>query len=381
MSLSTTAVEAVPGLALSANPLAEDRVKTRPNVWLISPTVDLLLCCGGGIWLLALGFYLLPRAPQAVQAQVTQWLYILGPLVSYVFGDPHTAATYYRIYSTAEARERWYRVGFIGGAVFIGVALYGLTHLETGPIFAKVYIIWVMQHWMSQIYGIGLIYFYRTKYPLDGVTKKLYWLVLHLTGLVVVLQVCLPESAHAFFLVPLPFWGPIPRWIYDTASYAFFVSAGALLISLAYKLLRYRVWPPLPAVVLTLTGVCIQLPHISVLNATKIYSLGFFHGAQYLIVSAAVYLKETAPAGYPVDKIGRRLWQATGIAYWSKMIVGGILIYTIVPKAIQDFTRIPISQSFPIIFGAVNFHHFIVDGTIWKLRKSHIKKVILPPTA
>jgi len=377
MSTATTIPDIFAGTALPGSDAVSDARRKSKSVWLIHPIVDILFCCGGGVWLIAGFLYWVNKTSAGQPAWVNELLFFTL-IVQYLFSDAHTAASYVRIYGTAEARRKWAFINYVIPLICFGFLIYGLSHPETTAVFPKIYTIWVMQHWMSQIYGVGLVYYYRAGYPLTKWDKRSYWLMLHTTGLLVVLQTFLPESRNLFFIMPLPFWGPIPPWIYDFFSYVFALATLGFVVGVARNWLYHNVLPPLPVAILTLTGVMIQLPHVTLLNGAKLYALGLYHGAQYLVVSAAFYLKEHAPAGTPPERVGALMWKPVGWKFWAMTVAGGIFVYMVIPKMIQDFTKIPVGHSFPIVFSLVNFHHFIVDSTIWKLRKPEVAKVLVP---
>lgn len=335
-------------------------------VWMVNAPVDLIFCCGGGVWIVHALVSSISATPYRFSAEVAASLVFLSAFMKYIFADPHTAATLHRIYASKENRDRWglytkWLAGFSAVAIGVGLLVPG-----AGPHFARLYTVWVMPHWMSQIYGIALIYCYRSGYVFTKFEKRILWLLLHSVGLVIVLETFLPGRAGPMFIVQTPKWFDIPVLSYELAYAGFRVLLGGFLLIVASKAYRESQFIPLPAALLLATGILIQLAGHAVFQDSRYYIVGFYHGAQYLVVCAGFHMRSKRVEEGPAL---REEW----LKFSAAVIVGGILIYSIVPKAIEDFFRIPVAVSFPIVFSVANFHHFLTDQAIWKLRKPENK--------
>lgn len=334
---------------------------------MLSAPIDLIFCCGGGVWIVQAVMWMLSGTRYRFLPEVLASLVFLSATMKYFFADPHTAATLHRIYADQASRERW-ELYTKWLAIVSGIAIVvGLLVPGAGAHFVRLYTVWVMPHWMSQIYGIALIYCYRSGYVFNAFEKRILWLMLQAVGLVIVLETFLPGIPGPTFIVQTPKWFDIPRWTYELAYSFFKVTLGTFLLIVASKAYREDKYLPLPAALLLATGVLIQLAGYSVFAESRYYIIGFYHGAQYLVVCAGFYRRNSQA----VFSDASNAW----VRFAATVVIGGIFIYTILPKAIEDFFSIPVAESFPVVFAIANFHHFITDQAIWKLRRPENKKL------
>jgi hypothetical protein len=96
----------------------------------------------------------------------------------------------------------------------------------------------------------------------------------------------------------------------------------------------------------------------------------FFHGSQYVLVSAAVHIRER---GLPVWSPGTI---CTAGKYLSAVTALGAFLYVVLPK-ICVYAGIPYGVSAASTFAAANFHHFLSDRAIWRLRDPAMRAYIV----
>ena len=84
------------------------------NPWVVNPIFDTLFVIGGALWLLfAVQIFFLPLRQSGHQGSaglagaVAYSLSVIFFIGNYLFADSHTIATYMRIYSTEQNRQRF----------------------------------------------------------------------------------------------------------------------------------------------------------------------------------------------------------------------------------------------------------------------------------
>src|SRR5262249_30084490 len=138
---------------VSSVPDAAARQQT--NGWIMNPVIDMLFCCGGMVWI----FFLLhvtfnfPGAP----LPILQGLALAVIIGTHALSEPHTAATLARVYRTPDTRKQFALYTHWGALLCLGLALCGLLIQGFTPILAKLYLIWVIQHFTAQSYGLTLL--------------------------------------------------------------------------------------------------------------------------------------------------------------------------------------------------------------------------------
>lgn len=343
-------------------------------VWILHPAVDLLLCCGGIVWLL-FAFHYFVVAPANNQAMVS-FLSLLVIIGTHVLSETHTAATLVRAYKNGATRERYSLYTRWAALACAGLAIAGLFVKGFTPIMAKVYLVWVVQHFTAQTYGMTLLYCYKNNYILTNFEKIVLASVLNLTAIQTILRQFTFEdwNGNGFLAQIIPFWGPLPVWVYQTSLVLLTIAICAFCLIVLRKLVRERLFLPLPAALMLLTGVAIFLVGKDVAGILWLYVPAFFHGAQYVVLTTAQHLKEQGlPEGMSTDQMWQLLNQSAGLKYIGTLILGAVAIYIGVPRLLQD-CGFDYTLAFATIFCAVNLHHFLTDQAIWKLRDPKLRK-------
>ena len=100
----------------------------------------------------------------------------------------------------------------------------------------------------------------------------------------------------------------------------------------------------------------------------------FFHSLQYLLIAWAMQLRERREVG-ALAPDGRGVLSETG-RWWILNVVGGALLFWALPEATRAL-GVPRAAAGPVLFAAVQIHHFFVDGVIWKLRNPKVSAPLL----
>lgn len=362
----------------------------KPYPWVISPVVDFIFVYGGAFWVFVVChvfFFgwngadvnnLQFRLNPAVDWSVAQWWVLMGLTTPVLINNTHTWATYMRIYGTAEDRERFKFYGrtliwlpfLLFSASLIYPPLQGwIIYLHMG---------WVFQHYTSQTYGVGLIYCYKRQYFMNNREKQIYKLLLtSIATYVITKLLCIREEMpHDMWGVPLPF-ANFPRPIHYVAEIFLAVMVLVFAVMVFRKFIKEKKFMPMPTVTMTVgVGLLGMMSGYGGIIAW-LWAPPFLHGAQYCLISLSYYLKEKGlPNGMSSSQIAKACLTAPAIKWMAWAIMGGNLIYIVIPHIMFEFGW-SFMAMVSVIQGCVNFHHFLTDGAIWKLRDSKTRQILI----
>jgi hypothetical protein len=242
---------------------------------------------------------------------------------------------------------------------------------------AKIYLIWVVQHFTAQTYGITLLYCYKGGCRLTAIEKRVIALVLYAAGAVaVVRQFTMPEFAGNGFLAQHIPYVQLPMVVNDIAVGQMCVAAGGFIIMVLSRLVRQSAPIPLPALLTLITGVVIYLPSRDLSGIIWLYVPALYHGSQYIVLTLVHYLKET---GRSQRADANELWSLArtecGIKYAGFLLLAGLFIFVGLPRLLQEL-GCDYTTAFASVFCAVSFHHFLTDAVIWKLRDPKLRQAL-----
>ena len=353
--------------------------------WLLGPLPDLLLGCGIGYGL----FVLALAAIGAPMGSLEGWL----PLVVLVTGIPHYGATLLRVYGTESARRRYFRYAFpLGLLVWAAFAAsLGAPRLGTGLI--TLYLTWSPWHYTAQNFGLVMMFLRRAGIPVTPETRRLVQGSFVLSFVLVFLNIHGSTSAG----------GADPLQA-ASASYRFAplgIPAGFALGALALVGVAY--------LVVTALGIRKLVGHAS---ASRLAPALALVGSQALWFVLPVVLGYARPALYGADGATalafiwvaiahsvQYLWisfhyarasgsvggtAAAGLSYFGKTVLAGsvVWVFPAVVCAPGALGILPFESGLGLLVAAaVNLHHFILDGAIWKLRDGAVGNVLVGQTS
>lgn len=336
--------------------------------WVIGPWVDALFVCGGAVWIVALVDRLAHRA------QVSELLFalpLLATALTYLSSNAHTAATLLRIYADPVERRRFST--YTGWLLIPVAALLATGFLVDGaaPAMVKLYLLWVMQHYAGQTVGFVLIYAYKRGYPLDAPARSaLGWLFTAIWVYGVVVQLNWRDADGGAFLgLQLPAWGLLPPWAGRVAMAAV---AGMLCVNAGLALRTHRSsgrWPPVPAVGMLASYLALTFAPGRTHTLLWLWVPMLFHGSQYVLLSASYHLKTRGTWTH-------KLVQAPAALYFLAVMAGGAAIYKVAPWVVSQ-AGVPYATGFGTLFAVANFHHFLTDRAIWRLRDPVVRDRLL----
>lgn len=369
--------------------MATERGTTAREGWLFGPLPDLMLGCGG-LYLCVLVALTLGGAP--LRAAEALWL---GPLLVLLLGAPHYGATLLRVYEHRKDRRTyaffslWVTLAILA---FFGVSLYSAW---AATAMVTLYLSWSPWHYTGQNYGIAVMFLRRRGQPLDRVTQRWMYLSFLFSFLLTVLVF------HGEGSAPQPEFasGPrelfaslgIPNALVDVLFPLCFAGAIVCIGVAAARLLRAGAsWTGLaPAgAMVGLQTLWFSIPfaarHFGVFGQIEPLQWGqreyfFFwialgHSVQYLWITAYTAREAERWDGY------------TGqLRYLGKILLAGTAVWTL-PGVLLDPHQL--GQLWPqltslslLVASAVNLHHFMLDGAIWKLRAGPVADLLIRRSA
>jgi hypothetical protein len=350
--------------------------------WLLGPLQDLLLGCGLGY--VALVALLALWRPDL--SRVQGWL----PIVVLATGVPHYGATLLRVYGTKESRRRYARYAVVFTALVWAAFLVGLRVPVAGSCLITLYLTWSPWHYTSQNYGLALMFLGRRGVPVSAGTKRLLRASFVLSYALVFLAYHRTAAAggrdpmyaasESYRFLPLGIPDGVTRGL-ALGLGGLWVAVTGLCLSGLVRASRPRALVPAALLVLT-QALWFALPALGDQVAPAGYWGGgaaarafiwiaIAHSVQYLWVSR--YYARTAGG---TSRTG-------GARYYLQVLLAGAAIWTVpallfAPDALG---RVPFEMGLGLLVAAaVNLHHFLIDGAIWKLRDARVGQVLLAGT-
>lgn len=352
--------------------------------WLFGPVPDLMLGCGGAYLLI---FLALGAAGDWIEGLLPLGLLAIPILALSV---PHYGATLLRVYERKEDRSA-YR--FFALWTTLPIALWfvaGVPNEWLGSALITLYLTWSPWHYSGQNYGIALLLLGRRGVSVAPAVKR--WLYASfLLSFALVFVAAHTEGAAATYapgsldgasyrFLRLGFPLQISAWLVVALLGAYAVA----LVAGVAGLRRSAGWVALaPALcVVALQALWFSLPVLSRATgwldtwapfAATRFEYAFLwialaHAVQYLWITTYF--------------AGRSGVEPRRASYLGKCLLAGAAVWG-VPTLLfgPDLlgTRAFDAGGALLAAAAVNVHHFVLDGAIWKLRDGRIARILLRP--
>ncbi|HNB21175.1 MAG TPA: hypothetical protein PKZ32_02075 [Candidatus Melainabacteria bacterium] len=352
-----------------------DTNASRPYGWIINPFIDLLFCCGGMVWILfAIHYFVLGPGTTNIQVQTLLTIAALGTIF---LGETHTIASLVRLYGEKKFASGYSFYRHLIPLALSALALAACSNRELPPILAKIYLLIVSQHFTKQTYGIVLLYCMKRQYKMGTWDKRILANLMHATMIFAIIRQLTYKnwSGEEFLGQKIPFWGPLPEWVYLLCC-AWLICASSLMVArIAIRCSKKELFP-LPALLLAVTGVLIFVLDARYTGTLWIYAPAFFHGSQYLTVSTSVYLKSQGLLeNLPSNKIYTLLLEKKARHYMGFLVLAGIAVFIGIPHILQQF-GFSYVMAVTAIFTTVQFHHVLVDHVIWRMKDTSTRELL-----
>lgn len=323
-------------------------VRRRTDVWLLGPVVDSLLCCGGALWLV----FVIDRlcnhfVSQTAGKHAADILMITGALM---LVETHFGVTYLRAWSEKKSHSSWLfweTLPWLMVLILVAIAFPTIT-----TFLCKIYLLVVVAHYAMQTYTLTRIYLSRANYPLDRFgTLCLFTLINGLGVYAIVAQLIDPSlNLKEFLGLAMPFWGPIPLWIFQSCLILLMLAASGFCFAIARNLVTHKKFLPYPVVFLLASFAGLFAVSGSQSQMLWLYVPAFLHGGQSL-VAAVAWMREQH-----VRTVSRLL------AAW---VVGVLIVYAVPLLLVAcGFDRL---LSYAAVITIFSFHHFLGDALFFRV--------------
>ncbi len=350
--------------------------------WLFGPVSDLLFGCGiayiGIFALLSFGF-------NAVEAAIPMGSFLI---LSLFVSGPHYGATLLRVYERREDRRAYTIFTIYATAVIWAAFAVGVHNALVGSLMFTLYITWSPWHYTGQNYGLAVMFLGRRGVKVSPLAKRLLYLSFIFSYGVVLVTLHggggtagytgLAADAGSYRLMQLGMPVGIATLLYWALTAGFVGTLGTAVI----MLLRVAPLRDLtPTLVLVFSQALWFLIPVLARSSGKLQDVAplslrhaeyaalwivLAHSIQYLWVTTFYAARDEGVAGRTRYYVKALL---AGSAIW------GIPTLIFAPSALG---HAPYDLGlFMVVAAAVNLHHFVLDGAIWKLRDSRIAKILL----
>jgi hypothetical protein len=337
----------------------------------VGPVFDYLLI-GGALSLPLVGLVVAASRSEALAPVMRQVELLTSPaLLPYVIllvSGTHFAASTVRLYTKPGASASLPLLTVAFPLVALAVLTFCIARPESlGRQLQALYLTWSPYHYAAQAYGLAVMYSYRSGCLLPAREKRwLHWIAL------------LP-----FFYAFVATLGAGLHWLMPSAVYeipAFEAALGMLrpalvALGLAGPVVLYlklqrgagEAMPLICPLLLIANGLWwFVLPPLQAFVWAT-----FFHGIQYLAIAVIFHVKDqTRRSG------NRRGPLFHALAFYGMCLVLAYLLFNCLPWA-YVWAGFSLTESLLLVVAAINLHHFIVDGFIWKLGRQDSNRAIV----
>ena len=337
----------------------------------VHPLFDYLLI-GGGLSLLvaALVYWPAATASSGDAGNLTfderfAWI----PVLILLSNSAHFASSTVRLYSKPET---FHTMPFLTmGFPLVCLLVTSLCIFYPGNLGAQLnslYLTWSPYHYAAQAYGLAVMYSYRSGCVLSLANKRL----LRWTSLLPFFFMCVGgEGVGLYWLLP-DSWMANPsvdllvmylkKWVFP-----------ALIFGLP-TILFAKVWVnerrPLPLIsLLVLITNGLWFVTFNYLQAFTLATI--FHGVQYLAIVLIFHVRDRKQR--PENRHGTFYHVAW---FYGLSLMLGYGLFHCLPWAYR-LAGFGVVESMLLVAAAINLHHFIVDGYIWRLGKQDSNRTIV----
>jgi tetratricopeptide (TPR) repeat protein len=312
----------------------------------------------------------------------------LMPLAMLALNAPHLGAALLRVYEREEDRRRYRYFAFHATLAIAMLFASGLAYAPLGSLLLTFYLTIVPWHFSGQNYGIALVFLRRRGIePEPRERRSLYlafalpyamtFLGLHGGGVGSVAPVDPSGTAYHFLKLPVP--EAFVEWSLLGVSIAWFaalfdvgarLTARAPLAALAPAaavLGSQALWFAVPLLLCFAPGGRELFgPYSEARHAYTTLWISLAHSAQYLWITS-YFAARRAPAE------GRARFARKALLAGSALY--GIPLVLLSPSV---FGRVPYDAGLlAMLAGALNLHHVLIDGAIWKLRSGWVARILI----
>ena len=327
----------------------------------VHPLFDYMLI-GGGLSLLATAAVLLmPRTGELISAKTLPYFILLS-------NSAHFAASTVRLYTKPDSYKTMPFATMALPLVTLSVLTLCMFQAgRLGPHLQSLFLTWSPYHYAAQAYGLAVMYSYRSGSFLSPGDKSRLWWISMLPFFYAFLK---GNSVGLDWLVPrIVLSQPMVHDVRAALSMVIMVLAFATPVVYFAKTWRSggRPLPLISMLLLFSNGIWwFLLIYIDAFIWATI-----FHGIQYLAIVIIFHLKDQLAR--PENRRGR-VYHVTW--FYATSLLLGYGLFNVFPLAfiLAGFGKL---ESVLLVVATINIHHFIVDGYIWRLKKTDTNRRIV----
>jgi len=344
--------------------------------WVLSPLLDYLFVSGGLVWLLYavtfLGITSIGSDPASkFYGSILYW-------GAFLITDAHGPATLVRVFESKTTPKKVRYLVAAWALILFGVACVSVTNKEVAQTFVKITLLWVVQHYIAQTFGVVLIYCFKRDYKLSTRERFIFQGLMRSLMYFVLIRM-LTDPAYGrienFMGLEVPFWGPLPPALVIISAVIFYAFCFAFIGVFGKRYLSSREVFPLPGLLAIITVAAITL---SPRNGFYLLGVTFYHASQYLAVTWSYYLKEKSlhkSGELPANLMPHFVSKAALIYFAAIVAVGYLSTFTLPVYMIKN--GLPDALVLCTVYALLNCHHFLADALIWRIRDPQVRKLLV----
>jgi hypothetical protein len=340
---------------VSKGGIALDQAKSNQG-WILNPALDYLLVCGGLMWLLYAVTFL---GVTPVGSDPGSRFY--GAIIywgSILFTEAHGPATLVRVFESRSTPKKIRYLVAIWTAVLLAVACAAVSNTFMAQAFTKITLMWLVQHYIAQTFGIVLIYCFKRDYKLDSTERFVF-----------------QGHLDNFMGLEIPFWGPLPWFFSAVSQLALECFTLAFVVVLARHYRIKKEFFPLPGLLAIISVAAITL---SARNGFYLLGITFYHASQYLAITFSYFLKEKAldQTGHIPLNLLPQFVTKRGLVYFVIIVAAGYFSTYTVPVFLIK-TGLPSALVLCSVYALLNCVHILADALIWRIRDVKVRQLLV----
>jgi len=284
----------------------------------------------------------------------------------------HFAASTVRLYTKRGTADALPFLTMAFPMVCLGViAICLVWPWQLGMHLQSLYLTWSPYHYAAQAYGLAVMYAYRTGCLLTKNDKRLlFW-------------IAMIPFFRMFFCIPDTVMGADigSSWLFPAAISDWLTpyqgnldSALLILACTAPIALCVKIWmsPSGPLPLISLLMLVTNTVWFFALEPAGAFLLAtVFHGLQYLAIVIIFHVKDRMAE---TDNQHGILYHV--LFFYGACVLLAYALFMCLPWAYRA-VGFDVDQSAWVVIAVINIHHFIVDGYIWRLKKSDTNRKVV----
>ena len=278
---------------------------------------------------------------------------------------PHYAATYRRAYASADILRAHPLVTLVAPVALVAAAAWAIRSPRGfGPFYFLAYVAWSGYHYSGQSLGVTMLYPLRQRARLDAREKRLLGLPLYtswIVSLIGLMHLGAGDRNAAYEIVRNTF-APVvlPTWALGALLVPLVASFAGVVIVARERRARGQ---PLPracygviAAQVSWFGFGLFFPFFSIVLVPV------FHSLQYLALTGWHHTRGERARSLPAFA-----------AYVLVVLVLGLVINPgLLALFVPRGASVETATAAAAVISAINLHHFLMDGRIWRIRERRV---------